>query len=85
MSVDQKSAVTILARDLTKDGAITLEHVKNLYKMQQDSTVKPVRFLTGKHIFPSNLGKMNVERAIQLLQASEGAGGAYLRCKFFGS
>ncbi|XP_040071853.1 uncharacterized protein LOC120844246 [Ixodes scapularis] len=35
--------------------------------MQQDSIVKPVRFLTRKHVFPSNLEKMNVRRAVQLL------------------
>ncbi|XP_040076321.1 uncharacterized protein LOC115332258 [Ixodes scapularis] len=56
-----------LARDLGKDGGITAEHVKNLYRMQQDSIVKPVRFLTRKHVFPSNLEKMNVRRAVQLL------------------
>lgn len=41
--------------------------MKNLYRMQQDRIVKPVRFLTRKHVFPSNLEKMNVRRAVQLL------------------
>lgn len=56
-----------LARDLRKDGANTAEHVKNLYRMQQDRIVKPVRFLPRKHVFPSNLEKINVRRAVQLL------------------
>ncbi|XP_077485881.1 uncharacterized protein LOC144096945 [Amblyomma americanum] len=34
--------------------------------MQQDSIVKPVRFLTRKHVFPSNIEKMNVSRAVQV-------------------
>ncbi|XP_064485417.1 uncharacterized protein LOC135397753 [Ornithodoros turicata] len=35
--------------------------------MQQGSIVKPVRFLTRKHVFPTNLEKMNVMRAVQVL------------------
>ncbi|XP_064482764.1 uncharacterized protein LOC135395552 [Ornithodoros turicata] len=35
--------------------------------MQQNSTVKPVQFMTRKHVFPTNLEKMNVKRAVQLL------------------
>ncbi|XP_070395811.1 uncharacterized protein [Dermacentor albipictus] len=35
--------------------------------MQQGSLVKPVRFLTRKHVFPTNIEKMNVKRAIQVL------------------
>lgn len=56
-----------LARDLSKDGKVSTSHLKNLYRMQQGSLVKPVRFLTGKHVFPSNIEKINVCRAVQLL------------------
>ncbi|XP_075746495.1 uncharacterized protein LOC142803981 [Rhipicephalus microplus] len=34
--------------------------------MQQNSFVKPVRFLTRKHVFPTNMEKMNVQRAVQV-------------------
>ncbi|XP_077492721.1 uncharacterized protein LOC144103890 [Amblyomma americanum] len=55
-----------LARDLGKDGEVSSSHLKELYRMQQDSIVKPVRFLTRKHVFPSNIEKMNVSRAVQV-------------------
>ncbi|XP_075726358.1 uncharacterized protein LOC142768285 [Rhipicephalus microplus] len=34
--------------------------------MQQGSLVKPVQFLTRKHVFPTNMEKMNVQRAVQV-------------------
>lgn len=37
-----------LTRDLGKDGVIASEYVKELYKMQQDSIIKPIRFLTRR-------------------------------------
>lgn len=56
-----------LARDLGNGGEVSSSHLKNLYRMQQGSLVKPVRFLTRKHVFPSNIEKMNVSRAVQVL------------------
>lgn len=56
-----------LARDLGKDGEISSSHLKELYAMQKGSVIKPVRFLTRKHVYPTNLEKMNVKRAVQLL------------------
>ncbi|KAH9368598.1 hypothetical protein HPB48_004051 [Haemaphysalis longicornis] len=35
--------------------------------MQERSIVKPVRFLTRKHVHPTNIEKMNVRRAVQVL------------------
>ncbi|KAH6948060.1 hypothetical protein HPB50_022770 [Hyalomma asiaticum] len=55
-----------LSRDIGKGGEISSNHLKSLYKMQQGSLVKPVRFLTRKHVFPTNMEKMNVQRAVQV-------------------
>ncbi|KAG8174213.1 hypothetical protein JTE90_015695 [Oedothorax gibbosus] len=48
------------------DGYITGSYVKKLYEIQRDQVIKPVRFLTRKHVFPNNLEKMNVLRAVQI-------------------
>ncbi|KAH7967342.1 hypothetical protein HPB49_024127 [Dermacentor silvarum] len=55
-----------LSRDIGKGGEISANHLKNLYRMQQGSLVKPVRFLTRKHVFSTNMEKMNVQRAVQV-------------------
>ncbi|KAL1420594.1 hypothetical protein MTO96_023991 [Rhipicephalus appendiculatus] len=55
-----------LSRDIGKGGEISANYLKSLYKMQQGSLVKPVRFLTRKHVFPTNMEKMNVQRAVQV-------------------
>ncbi|KAH8018240.1 hypothetical protein HPB51_000851 [Rhipicephalus microplus] len=55
-----------LSRDIGKGGKISSNHLKRLYKMQQGSLVKPVRFLTRKPVFPTNMEKMNVQRAVQV-------------------
>ncbi|KAH6923076.1 hypothetical protein HPB50_021406 [Hyalomma asiaticum] len=44
---------------------ISSNYIKFLYKMQWNSTVKPIRFLTRKHLYPSNLEKMNIRLAMQ--------------------
>lgn len=56
-----------LSRDIGKDGEITAQYLKDLYKMQQRSIVKPVRFLTRKRIYPTSMEKMNVRRAVQVV------------------
>lgn len=56
-----------LARDLGNSGEVSSSLVKNLYRMQQGSIVKPVWFLTRKHVFPTNIEKINVSRAVQVL------------------
>lgn len=55
-----------LARELGGNKEISSSHIKKLYKMQAGSTVKPVRFLTRKHIYPTNIEKMNVRSAVQI-------------------
>lgn len=40
--------------------------LKQLYMMQQGSTVKPVRFLTRKHLYASNIEKMSVRPGVQI-------------------
>ncbi|KAH7966156.1 hypothetical protein HPB49_014068 [Dermacentor silvarum] len=56
-----------LERELT-DGTevITGKFVQKLYEFQKDKTVKLARNLTRKHVYPSNLEKMNVLRAVQI-------------------
>uniref|UniRef100_A0A147BC10 Putative transposase protein n=1 Tax=Ixodes ricinus TaxID=34613 RepID=A0A147BC10_IXORI len=56
-----------LAHDIGKDGEISSSHLKKIYEMQKDWIVKPVRFLSRKHVYPSNIEKMNVSRAIDVL------------------
>ncbi|KAH7958428.1 hypothetical protein HPB49_001614 [Dermacentor silvarum] len=46
-----------LSRDIGKGGAISANHLKSLYRMQQGSLLKPVRFLTRQHVFPTNMEK----------------------------
>lgn len=55
-----------LAHDLGEKGQVSSFYLKNLYELQKMSTIKPVRFLTRKHVYPSNLEKMNVQRAVQV-------------------
>lgn len=45
---------------------ITGLFVKQLYDLQKNEVVKPVRFLTQKHVEPTNFEKMHVGRAVQL-------------------
>ncbi|KAM7307482.1 uncharacterized protein ISCGN_011118 [Ixodes scapularis] len=45
---------------------ITGQFVKQLYDLQKNEVVKPVRFLTQKHLEPTNFEKMHVGRAVQL-------------------
>ncbi|KAH9366648.1 hypothetical protein HPB48_000591 [Haemaphysalis longicornis] len=47
-------------------GVISGTFVQKLYDFQKDKTVKLARNLTRKHIYPSNLEKMNVLRAVQV-------------------
>ncbi|KAH7953581.1 hypothetical protein HPB49_010341 [Dermacentor silvarum] len=59
-----------LSKDFGKEKQITSKYVKSLYKMQKNSTVRPVRFLTRKHLYPTNIEKMNVR--------NESAAGSFL-------
>ncbi|KAH9365035.1 hypothetical protein HPB48_007960 [Haemaphysalis longicornis] len=68
-----------LAKDLGGDQEVSSKYLKRLYKMQQRSTVKPVRFLTRKHIYSSNIEKMDVRFAVQLFCAAVTAALSYLK------
>lgn len=41
--------------------------------------MRPVRFLTRKHVYPSNIEKMSVRPAVQLLSAAVTAAVSYLK------
>ncbi|KAM7281110.1 uncharacterized protein ISCGN_006467 [Ixodes scapularis] len=55
-----------LERNFGKDNEIKSLYLKKLYELQREAAVKPVRFLSRKHLFPSNIEKMNAKRAVQL-------------------
>lgn len=68
-----------LAKDLGGDQEVSSKYLKRLYKMQQCSTVKPVRFLSHKHLYPSNIEKMDVRSAVQLFCAAVTAALSFLK------
>ncbi|XP_042147329.1 uncharacterized protein LOC121836484 [Ixodes scapularis] len=55
-----------LERNFGKDNEIKSFYLKKLYELQREAAVKPVRFLSRKHLFPSNIEKINAKRAVQL-------------------
>ncbi|KAH7957081.1 hypothetical protein HPB52_015086 [Rhipicephalus sanguineus] len=56
-----------LERELTDGtGVISGVFVQKLYEHQKHTTVKLARNLTRKHVYPSNLEKMSVLRAVQV-------------------
>nr|XP_050032240.1 uncharacterized protein LOC126528390 [Dermacentor andersoni] len=56
-----------LAHDFGPKGEVSSCYIKKLYELQKDLVVKPVRYLSRKHVYPNNIEKMNVARAIQVL------------------
>ncbi|KAH7949974.1 hypothetical protein HPB49_017844 [Dermacentor silvarum] len=56
-----------LAHDIGPKGEISPSHLKAVYELQKDLTVRPVRYLSRKHVYPNNIEKMNVGRAVQVL------------------
>jgi hypothetical protein len=50
----------------SSEGVISSSYLKKLHNLQKGLPIKPVRFLTSKHLYPSNFDKMNVLRAIQV-------------------
>lgn len=55
-----------LARNIWKDGKVSSSHLKNLYELQKKWLVKPVKFLSHKHVYSNNIEKMNVRRAVEV-------------------
>ncbi|KAH8035036.1 hypothetical protein HPB51_003877 [Rhipicephalus microplus] len=55
-----------LAHDIGPKGEVLSCYIKNLYDLQKDLVVKPVCYLSRKHVCPNNIEKTNVARAIQV-------------------
>ncbi|KAH6925841.1 hypothetical protein HPB50_011089 [Hyalomma asiaticum] len=60
-------------------GEVSSSYIKKLYELQKDLVVKPVRYLSRKHVYPNNIEKMNVARAIQVLSPDVSAALEHLR------
>jgi hypothetical protein len=50
----------------SSDGIITANYLKELLGIQEKLIIKPVRYLTKKHIYPSNVEKIKVHLAVQI-------------------
>lgn len=62
-----------------QEGVLSSEYLKILYNLQRNLIVKPVKFLTEKHLYPSNFEKMNVRRAVEVFSPPVTAALEYLR------
>jgi hypothetical protein len=62
----------------SSDGIISANYLKTLLDMQENLIIKPVRFLTRKHLYPSNLEKMKVYPAVQIFSPAVTASLRYL-------
>ncbi|KAH8024859.1 hypothetical protein HPB51_001772 [Rhipicephalus microplus] len=65
--------------DIDPKGEVSSCYIKNLYDLQKDLVVKPVRYLSRKHVYPNNIEKMNVVRAIQVFSSDVTAALEHLR------
>ncbi|KAL1418779.1 hypothetical protein MTO96_025664 [Rhipicephalus appendiculatus] len=84
LSFDQSHVIKnvrsqFLAKDFGKNKQVSSKYVKELYRMQKHSTMRPVRFLTRKHVYPSNVEKMSVRLAVQLFSVAVTAALSYLK------
>jgi hypothetical protein len=61
-----------------QDGIISSKYLKKLYDLQKNLIVKPVKFLTKKHLYPTNFEKMNVRRAGEIFSPQVTAALSYL-------
>ncbi|KAH7977477.1 hypothetical protein HPB49_001858 [Dermacentor silvarum] len=68
-----------LAKDIGGKKEISSAPLKELYRMQRGSTVKPIRYLTRKHLYPSNIEKMSVRHAVQIFSPPVTAALRYLK------
>ncbi|KAH8040137.1 hypothetical protein HPB51_009393 [Rhipicephalus microplus] len=71
--------VQFLAHDIGPKGEVSSCYIKKLYGLQKDLVVKPVRYLSRKHVYPNNIEKMNVARAIQVFSPDITAALEHLR------
>ncbi|KAH8032426.1 hypothetical protein HPB51_025182 [Rhipicephalus microplus] len=74
-SIDKR----FLAHDIGPKGEVSSCYIKNLYDLQKDLVVKPVRYLSRKHVCPNNIEKTNVARAIQVFSPDVTAALEHLR------
>jgi hypothetical protein len=63
----------------TSDGVISSSYKKKLYHLQKGMPIKPVRYLTKKHLYPNNFEKMNVLRAVQIFSTTVTASIKFLK------
>jgi hypothetical protein len=63
----------------SSEGIISAKYLKFLFELQQGLPVKPVKYLTKKHLFPTRFEKMNVRRAIQVFSPSVTAALRFLK------
>ncbi|KAH7958824.1 hypothetical protein HPB49_005567 [Dermacentor silvarum] len=56
-----------LTPKLGPKGEISSPCLKYVYELQKNLSVKPVRYLSRKHLYPNNIEKMHVVKAIQVL------------------
>ncbi|KAH9361570.1 hypothetical protein HPB48_001447 [Haemaphysalis longicornis] len=56
-----------LSHDIEAKGETSSSYIKDTYHLQKNLMVKPVRYLSRKHVYPNNIEKMSVARAIQVL------------------
>ncbi|KAH7974015.1 hypothetical protein HPB49_008410 [Dermacentor silvarum] len=68
-----------LSKQIGGQQEISAVYLKDLYRMQQGSSVKPVRFLTRKHVYPTNIEKMGVRTAIQIFSPPVTAALSFLK------
>jgi hypothetical protein len=54
----------------SSEGIISSSYLKELYNLQKGLPVKSVKYLTKKHLYPTNFEKMNVLRAVQIFSPS---------------
>ncbi|KAH9367381.1 hypothetical protein HPB48_010176 [Haemaphysalis longicornis] len=68
-----------LSKDFGQNQEISSTYVKDLYELQRGSSVKPVRFLTRRHLYPSNLEKMGVKTALQVFSPAVTAALSFMK------
>ncbi|KAH6922498.1 hypothetical protein HPB50_015125 [Hyalomma asiaticum] len=58
-----------LAHDFGPKEEVSASYIKKLYELHKDLVVKPVGYLSRKHVYLNNIEKMNVAKAIQVLSS----------------
>lgn len=69
----------MLEAKVIEEDDVSGQYIKDLYHLQKDMSIKPVKKLTRKHVYPTNFEKMNVARAIDLFSTEVIAALKYLK------